>query len=103
MPTPRRGEGMAHASKWRNAPMTKLIFGCGYLGERVAERWREAGEDVVAVTRSHERAKTFKRQGYGVIVANVTQPDTLAELPVAETVLFAVGYDRTAHQTIEEV
>ena len=32
--------------------MTKLIFGCGYLGERVARRWHDAGHDVVVVTRS---------------------------------------------------
>ena len=36
--------------------MTKLIFGCGYLGERVAQRWRTAGHKVIVVTRSaHER------------------------------------------------
>ncbi|MEX0610855.1 MAG: SDR family oxidoreductase [Pirellulales bacterium] len=83
--------------------MTKLIFGCGYLGNRVARRWREAGHDVVAVTRSRERASDFKRQGYGSIVADVTRPETLKDLPIAETVLFAVGHDRTSGKSIEEV
>jgi nucleoside-diphosphate-sugar epimerase len=83
--------------------MTKLIFGCGYLGERVAQRWREAGHKVTIVTRSKERAAEFERQGYDAIVGDVTQRASLAGLPAAETVLFAVGYDRAAYQTIEEV
>jgi nucleoside-diphosphate-sugar epimerase len=83
--------------------MTKLIFGCGYLGERVAQRWREAGHNVAIVTRSRERAHEFQRQGYDAIVGDITQTDSLAGLPAAETALFAVGYDRTANQTIEKV
>jgi nucleoside-diphosphate-sugar epimerase len=83
--------------------MSKLVFGCGYLGERVARQWRSAGHDVVIVTRSGERADAFKKSGYGVIVADVTQSATLAGLPAAETVLFAVGFDRSAGGSIEEV
>lgn len=83
--------------------MTKLIFGCGYLGERVAQRWREAGHKVTVVTRSNARAEEFVRQGYDAIVGDITQRDSLAGLAAAETVLFSVGYDRTANQTIEEV
>jgi nucleoside-diphosphate-sugar epimerase len=83
--------------------MTKLIFGCGYLGERVALRWCEAGHKVTIVTRSKERADEFVRRGCDAIVGNVTQRDSLVGLPTAETVLFAVGYDRTANHTIEEV
>ena len=83
--------------------MTKLIFGCGYLGQRVAQQWREAGEDVVVVSRNHERAERFKTEGYGAVVADVTQHTTLVGLPVAETALFAVGFDRSAGKSIEEV
>ena len=86
--------------------MTKLIFGCGYLGERVAHRWRDAGREVTVVTRSQERADQFEREGYSAIVADVTRPESLRDLPSAETVLFAVGYDRSAAastQSIEEV
>ena len=80
-----------------------LIFGCGYLGERVARRWRAVGRDVVVATRSGERASDFQRRGYGVILADVTRPETLTNLPKIETVLFAVGHDRTAERSIEEV
>jgi nucleoside-diphosphate-sugar epimerase len=83
--------------------MTKLVFGCGYLGERVARRWREAGHEVVVVTRSAGRAATFDQLGYESIIADITQPATLRNLPVAETVLFAVGFDRTSGQAIDDV
>lgn len=76
--------------------MTKLIFGCGYLGERVAKRWQHAGHEVIVVTRSAARAAEFQRDGYQTIVADVTQPDSLRNLPSAETVLYAVGFDRSA-------
>lgn len=75
--------------------MLKLIFGCGYLGERVALRWKSAGHEVVVVTRSRDRAEQFQCKGYDVIVADVTRPESLAKLPIADTVLFAVGYDRS--------
>ena len=83
--------------------MVKLIFGCGYLGARVAQRWREAGHDVSVVTRSRERAAEFERQGYHARVADVTQPKTLADLPAAGTVVFAVGFERGGSQSIETV
>ncbi|MEX1224758.1 MAG: NAD-binding protein, partial [Pirellulales bacterium] len=83
--------------------MAKLIFGCGYLGERVGRRWLDAGETVHAVTRSERRAEELERAGYRAIVADVTDPATLTNLPAAETVLFAVGFDRSADQPIEQV
>ncbi len=76
--------------------MSKLIFGCGYLGSRVAALWRDAGHEVVIVTRSHKRADEFQGNGYRAIVADVTRPATLRDLPAAKTVLYAVGYDRSS-------
>jgi nucleoside-diphosphate-sugar epimerase len=83
--------------------MTKLIFGCGYLGERVAHRWRDARRKVIVVTRQNERAEHFRQQGYDAIVADVTRPETLSQLPAAETVLYAVGFDRTRENSIHDV
>lgn len=74
--------------------MSKLIFGCGYLGSRVARLWSDAGEDVVAVTRSRPRAESLQATGLQAIVADVNDPVTLVDLPAVDTVLFAVGYDR---------
>jgi nucleoside-diphosphate-sugar epimerase len=83
--------------------MAKLIFGCGYLGRRVARLWLERGETVYAVTRDAARAAEFEQQGLAPIVADVTSPASLANLPAAETVLFAVGFDRSSGRSIHEV
>jgi len=83
--------------------MARLIFGCGYLGERVARRWRDSDNEVTVVSRNRERATKLERQGYRAIVADVTQPETLRSLPAADTVLFAVGFDRGGSQSIEAV
>jgi nucleoside-diphosphate-sugar epimerase len=83
--------------------MTKLIFGCGYLGERVARRWRDRGEDVTVVTRSADRAAIFASRGYASVVADVCRPESLQQLPTADSVLYSVGFDATAGQSMEEV
>src|SRR5262245_37348587 len=83
--------------------MKRLIVGCGYLGERVARRWREAGHEVAIVTRSREHADRFRNQGFIPIVADVTQPATLGQFVEIEAVLYSVGYDRTARQSILDV
>jgi len=82
---------------------TRLIFGCGYLGKRVASRWLECGHDVFVSTRSNQRADDFSKQGLRPIVCDITEPTSLANLPSTETVLFAVGFDRTSGRSISEV
>jgi nucleoside-diphosphate-sugar epimerase len=83
--------------------MARLIFGCGYLGKRVARRWLAHGDDVAVVTRSASQAGELERQGYAAIAADVTDPASLQNLPTADTVLYAVGFDRAAGHTIEQV
>lgn len=83
--------------------MTKLIVGCGYLGQRVADRWLATGEMVYATTRSEERARELRAVGIEPVVMDVTKPESLSGLPVAETVLYAVGFDRSADATKREV
>lgn len=83
--------------------MAKLIFGCGYLGERVASLWRAAGCEIYAVTRSPQRAQALAAAGLLPIVADLTAD---AELPIPQgvrTVLFAVGYDRQSGLSIHDV
>ncbi len=83
--------------------MVRLIFGCGYLGHRVAVRWQVAGDTPHVVTRSPSRAAALAAEGLQPIVADVLRPETLRGLPTADTVLYAVGYDRTADQSLREV
>jgi nucleoside-diphosphate-sugar epimerase len=81
----------------------KLIVGAGYLGIRVARLWRAAGNNVAAVTRSATRAETLATTGIQPIVADVTTPPSLADLPNAETILFAVGFDPSCGMTQRQV
>lgn len=82
--------------------MRKLVFGCGYVGQRVATLWRDQGHEVTVVTRSAQRASEWEAQGLRTRVADVTQPQTLPALDW-DTVLYAVGYDRQAGPSMHAV
>lgn len=75
--------------------MRKLLIGCGYLGERVAREWLRQGDEVWALTRSRANAERFGGLGIKPVVGDVLDPQSLRTLPAAETVLYAVGFDRT--------
>jgi nucleoside-diphosphate-sugar epimerase len=83
--------------------MSKLIFGCGYLGARAGRRWRASGEQVYVVTRDADRARDLSAEGFVPIVADVLCPATLIDLPAVETVLYAIGYDRAAGASMHDV
>jgi len=83
--------------------LDRLIIGCGYLGCRVAARWRDAGLRVAVLTRSGQRAESLRNEGFSPVVGDVTDPQSLATLPAAETVLYAVGYDRSAAPSKRQV
>lgn len=82
---------------------TKLIFGCGYLGQRVAAAWLAQGATVQAVTRSPERAAQWRDEGLRPLVADVCEPATLTALPDVDTVLYAVGFDRASGRSQRDV
>lgn len=75
--------------------MTNLVIGCGYVGLRVAREWLAQGRRVAVVTRSKERARALQGEGFLPLVADVTDRRSLEHLPQAQTVLYAVGYDRS--------
>ncbi|MAT16494.1 MAG: NAD(P)-dependent oxidoreductase [Planctomyces sp.] len=85
--------------------MPDLIIGCGYLGTRVAARWREQNRDIHVLTRSPQRAADFRNQGMTPILGDVTDPVSLDALADKEynSVLYAVGYDRSAAPSKREV
>ncbi len=80
---------------------TRLIFGCGYLGLRVAQRWLAQGMRVAALTRKNER--TLRSVGIEPITGDVLEPSSLRTLPAAATVLYAVGMDRSAGKSMRDV
>lgn len=83
--------------------MAKLIFGCGYLGLRVAQLWITQGDAVYAVTRSPDRAKALGAEGIQPIVADLLANDPIPLPDGIRTVLFAVGYDRGSSRSIHDV
>ncbi|HUG69781.1 MAG TPA: SDR family oxidoreductase [Pirellulaceae bacterium] len=83
--------------------MKKLILGCGYLGRRVAQAWLADGQEVLALTRSSQRASELEAGGIQPIVGDVTSSFHLSDCGDIDTVLFAVGFDRTAGKGIRDV
>jgi len=83
--------------------MKKLIFGCGYLGQRVALAWIREGHEVYALTRFEERAEKWSSVGMIPLVGDVTSPEELPTFPHAETVLYSIGFDRTTGHSMREV
>jgi len=55
------------------------------------------------LTRSEEHATGFRSQGIEPIIGDVTNVDSLSQLPEAETVLFAVGFDRQCGKSQREI
>jgi len=75
-----------------------MIIGCGYLGRRVATLWHAQGRQVFAVTRrpsSESRATP--------LVCDVLDPSSLRNLPAVDTVLYAIGFDRTSGASMRAV
>ena len=82
--------------------MRRLVVGCGYLGERIARVWRDAGDDVYATTRG-AKADGLYRAGLRPIVLDVTKGPGLGALPEVDTVVFAVGRARRSGATMFDI
>ena len=83
--------------------MHKLVIGCGYLGHRVAQQWQQAGDHVSVLTRSIQRADQLAKEGLHPLVGDLTDVNSLPEFPACETILYAVGYDRSSGASIQQV
>jgi nucleoside-diphosphate-sugar epimerase len=80
----------------------RLIVGCGYLGRRVAARWRDQGARVFATTRSPQKAEEFARLGLEPIVCDVLDGESLQHLPQVDVVLYCIGHDRSSGRPMRE-
>jgi nucleoside-diphosphate-sugar epimerase len=74
----------------------KLVIGCGYLGQRIAARWRAQGHRTFATTRSAAKADEWRRVGLEPIVCDVLDPGSLDTLPKAASFACCIGFDRTS-------
>jgi nucleoside-diphosphate-sugar epimerase len=81
-------------------PLAHLIVGCGYLGRVVARNWLAEGRSVGGLTRS--RPEILRALGIEPILGDVTHPTSL-KLPAADTVVYAIGLDRSAGKSMREV
>ena len=90
-------------------PPLRLVVGCGYLGARVARRRLDRGDRVVAATRSPARAEALAAAGMKPLVLDVTADRPGWERvfgesgPGVATIFWAVGFDRSAGRSYEDV
>ena len=78
----------------RESSLNKLIIGCGYLGERLADLWLAEGCRVFATTRSQVRALELKQAGLEPVICDVLDPASLKGIPSVETAVHSIGFDR---------
>ncbi len=82
--------------------MANLILGCGYLGRHVARNWLLAGRTVHALTRS---VASSLPTAVIPICGDITVSSTLSGLHAHhwDTILYAVGMDRSSGKSFTEV
>ena len=79
-----------------------MIFGCGYLGRRVARLAIRDGTTVWATTRQSGKQRELASEGIQPIVADWTDRRTLMDLPAVKHVVICVSYDRkSCHNRFE--
>lgn len=83
--------------------MQRLIIGCGYLGSRIAAIWKNNGDSVFVTTRSNAKAETLRVQGYAPLVCNVMDRESLRQLPQVDSVVHAIGNDRSDQYSMHDV
>ncbi|HEY2785683.1 MAG TPA: NAD-dependent epimerase/dehydratase family protein [Fimbriiglobus sp.] len=88
-------------SQGNNVTGSTIVIGCGYLGMRVAAAWQTGGRRVHALTRGREGL--FSKAGIVPILGDVTDPSSLTGLPSVETVIYAVGLDRSVGKPMRAV
>ncbi len=89
----------------------RLIVGCGYLGIPTTKIWLQRDDEVTVLTRDAEKfsariSEIDPLNKIQLISGDITDPNSLAQLeglPPFDTVLFAVGMDRSRYQDIFSV
>lgn len=68
-----------------------LIAGCGYLGMALSRHMHQRGWTIFGVRRSARAEQELARCGAKLVVADLTQPASLAHLPLADAVVACVA------------
>lgn len=64
-----------------------VIFGCGYVGSKLAESCLEKGWEVTALTRNHATADSLTKRGIETIVADLMERDWHAKISLQQNYL----------------
>ncbi|MBL8809675.1 MAG: SDR family oxidoreductase [Planctomycetaceae bacterium] len=83
--------------------MNILIAGCGYVGMRAAQFWKQAGHSVFAITRSSSKAEQLASAGIEPVTLDLGQQDEWPQLPAVHILLWSVGFDRASGQSREVI
>ena len=77
----------------RNTPesVDVTIVGCGYVGIELGRKLRDCGDVVAGVRRSDDGLAAVAEAGLQPVRADVTDPESLEELPDADAVVFAAS------------
>ena len=70
--------------------MTVAILGCGYIGIELGRQLTET-HDVVGVRRSQAGIDAIEDAGFTGVQADLTDPESLASVPDADTIVFAAS------------
>lgn len=65
-----------------------FIVGCGYIGERIARLSRTAGDDVIGMVRSPERAARLFEEGFSVVIGSLDDPAAIPPMDIAGRILY---------------
>lgn len=76
------------------SPQKLLVFGCGYLGNRIARKSVSAGSVVWATTRNDQKAQKLANDGIEPLIVDWNDARSLSRLPQVDGVVVAVSYDR---------
>lgn len=83
--------------------MRRLVFGCGFLGSPAGQVWSIDGDEVFGITRKQGRFAELEAVGIRPLQGDITNSASLDGLPAVDTVLIAVGMDRTVYSDIRTV
>lgn len=81
---------------------TIQIVGAGYTGARIAQLFAQKKQKVFALTRSLEKARHFEEQGIKPIIADLTKPETLSEIPPAHFIVICPAPDAVVSRSASE-
>jgi nucleoside-diphosphate-sugar epimerase len=71
-----------------------LIAGCGYVGTALGAELVKAGHEVWGLRRDLDAARALEGHGIRPLVANLSKPDTIRELPSADTLVLCQAPSR---------